>query len=819
MPTPKPQHRPLATILALSSVLLGGCRDAPPTPPTSPTSPEAGPSRVYQDCDPYSQQCPCDPNAIIGGCSSDPGDTHVSADITLRTSVSVSTTEPIYDPNTGQETTSFQETAPDVHAHVDGGYTYAGDVTVATQFTDGPDAAHTTVPQTVAADLTADNLTEVNSSNQALTDTPPAELNATSPMALVGTTQNGDVTAGWLVDQDTPVTISESRDTPGGLVASRAAAAVDAGAVARRAFVRAVALAERGSPQLAVLNGTPVKVDVSAPGRLTITDDDALDQTAIVTPPAKATARSQASRREAGKHARTFVKVDVDDEGNPLARNGKRTLGRKLWVLAEDRNEVDVDDGVRTIHQEHVATFTRVKWYRNPVRDASRRAARPTTDWIPLPGTTPGGSAASTRNTTSVGHGPSALASSGSRAAIRAPTAGPLRLVACDNECVSGGYVPPIPAPIGADPGCDREIQAHVNPSGAVNLLFQHGIWSEALTWCDNSDYLRVRFVVGNEVRHSLSNVASYETQAGELESHIQQDAQAGYGGPYVLIGHSNGGIVSRYTAQEYGGDPSVIRGVITVDSPHAGAPLVTNARKATLVALLAVPAISNLSCRFVQTFLCDQGNLLVSETGFGLLAALSPLFVANNPVLRQMTPGSSFHSQINGRGDPFPHAAVVNVAWNKWTPWRLMGDKRYCGSVQSANGVPYYVGPRTPNCGDLSRLFVDGVDKTYHRYIKCSIVGGILGFVLPGGHAVAALCAKNAAGLKVPDLVYRRLSVGTRRGDGVVPEESQNYPDGSQPFIVPDGDSHLGVTHSRFRTGFQIGLAMNRRMGVPFAQ
>ena len=55
------------------------------------------------------------------------------------------------------------------------------------------------------------------------------------------------------------------------------------------------------------------------------------------------------------------------------------------------------------------------------------------------------------------------------------------------------------------------------------------------------------------EVRHSLGWSKSYEEQADQLGERFTDDLIA-RPGTYVLIGHSNGGRVSRYMALHRGG-------------------------------------------------------------------------------------------------------------------------------------------------------------------------------------------------------------------------------------------------------------------------
>jgi hypothetical protein len=75
---------------------------------------------------------------------------------------------------------------------------------------------------------------------------------------------------------------------------------------------------------------------------------------------------------------------------------------------------------------------------------------------------------------------------------------------------------------------------------------------------------------------------------------------------------------------------------------------------------------------------------------------------------------------------------------------------------------------------------------------------------------------------MKGYDLIYKRLSVGHDSGDGIVPLGSQRYPTVTDPegqFVVPDADSHVGVTSSTGQTGPKIADAIHRWVGTTFVQ
>jgi hypothetical protein len=110
--------------------------------------------------------------------------------------------------------------------------------------------------------------------------------------------------------------------------------------------------------------------------------------------------------------------------------------------------------------------FSKMKVFANATRDSMRRAARPTTDWVPLPATTGN----SSNRTASEVRGPSSLSTD--------EGGGAGRLVMCDDAC-GGGYYPTAPEPLGIRPPCGPpDLAATVaEPAEAdVNILLQHGI-------------------------------------------------------------------------------------------------------------------------------------------------------------------------------------------------------------------------------------------------------------------------------------------------------------------------------------------------------
>lgn len=698
----------------------------------------------------------CDPNG--GGGGYDPGgginpnDSYVVGDLTVQSSTTVTLGSPIYDPVTDQSTTSFTEWAPDEHMHVAAGYSTDGATIVNSSFTDPVDPNTSPSIQVTEAGLYADNLTESNSASQQMADQQPSDATAETPMHIVGSTQNANVTAGAIVDLTDTTTVNSS-------------ATINSGAPTRpgspQIVARAAAAAERSGPQDVEVDGRYLRVEVTRQQQLQLTE---LSGTG---------SEISAAPRGGVKHWRLF-----DRRGSS-------------WILAEVHTELDDDNGTRKLHESHVIKLRHTRVFRNRKLDAARAEARPSTEWMPISssrsGVQPGSSS---------GSGLQPVSSSGS--GVHA------MLVACGDECNGGGgYVASGPQALGADLGCGQNVVGQVNSSGTVDLLYQHGIWSDATTWCAMDPYLRTRFLVHNEIRHSLNSRAYYEDQASDLQSRFSTDILS-YPGSYVYVGHSNGGIVSRLAAQRMQG--SGVRGVVTVSSPQDGAPLASVGREA-LAAAIALPFLSNnFACNLVSHLVCTVAQHLGDNTAVdGLLGILAPIIVhSSSPVTDESTVHNGFYANLNNGSEPFAHAAVINKSWDKWTEWRLYGDF-HCALYTECDG----------------RHVVARADRTYHRYLKCAVVGGIFAFFIPGAGPVAAVCGSSAAQMKGYDLIYKRLSVGHDSGDGIVPLGSQQYPSryGAGQYVVPDADSHLGVTASTGQTGPRIADAIHQQVGVPFAQ
>lgn len=99
---------------------------------------------------------------------------------------------------------------------------------------------------------------------------------------------------------------------------------------------------------------------------------------------------------------------------------------------------------------------------------------------------------------------------------------------------------------------------------------FVHGFNDGPLRFVNTASALRARGVDLKAVLSpSLSRTETVATQAGQLRS--IQNSYLWYSDSTILVGHSMGGLTSR---QSYLGNPANIAGIVTMGTPHQGAPV-----------------------------------------------------------------------------------------------------------------------------------------------------------------------------------------------------------------------------------------------------
>jgi pimeloyl-ACP methyl ester carboxylesterase len=192
-------------------------------------------------------------------------------------------------------------------------------------------------------------------------------------------------------------------------------------------------------------------------------------------------------------------------------------------------------------------------------------------------------------------------------------------------------------------------------------VVFVHGFGSSGDTWRGAASRLQSRLAIHTETP-SLGSNALYETQAHELQQRL-----GGTGADVIAIGHSNGGVVARQWSRQH-----PVSGILTVNSPHGGAPIVSNIYNYAGFNAGLVGSINDVFRVFGQG--CCSWQWIVSayagvwdfaaNAAAVSIAHLSGAIALNAalPVSPSMAPGSGYLSSLNSGGNLAREAADVPV-------------------------------------------------------------------------------------------------------------------------------------------------------------
>lgn len=445
---------------------------------------------------------------------------------------------------------------------------------------------------------------------------------------------------------------------------------------------------------------------------------DRLRETTVITPDASLVGTNASSAQHETRLVRTYVK-----------RGDK-------WILQE--MEVTAKGGTDRVATQtrEVTRLTNVTWHENKEKDAQRRAIR------------------------------ERAKASTSKAPLVAPPAGP-RLA--EATCVVDEYGNPCqPESGGGTGGGDStgsvDPCANTDPNGR-DVVFQHGFMSAAETWSRMSPWMSDDFHLGCKLAYSLTWKDRLPTQADTLRNRIRSHSTDSF----LFIGHSNGGMISRVAAQKY---PDLVSGVVTIGSPHLGAPLANNKAAVLSAALTGLSAWGYSTCPKDWGLVCGGVALFASAT-----IPLLVKFGADDaiPAFNDMKPGSNFHNTLNGAQEPFPRVGIQSYSKRLFVEWRVYGDMKD--------------GPDGPAGG---RYQVRKAKAALATDVGCGVVG-----VLIGAGPAAANCAKRAAYRLAVTGFWNVAVSGFDKSDGIVPGKSQMYPNAFRNYGIPDGDSHVGETKS----------------------
>ena len=467
-------------------------------------------------------------------------------------------------------------------------------------------------------------------------------------------------------------------------------------------------------------------------------------------------------------------KATADDakSSHQVTRDYEKKDGE--WQLKHQMYETLVEHSHgKSRHAMHLTVQSR-RYHRNAELDAKRAKLRREMDSV-------------TATAQRTGKGPAASTSmllTGCNAFAIRP---------CDNPTSA-------PLPVGDPPAPDQTIVQSVNYhdvlSSGMTVVLQHGFFSDARTWTRMRPWLKTDMVLANIEAMTTYWPNLYEDQAAELHRDIASRISPQGA---ILIGHSNGGMISRSLARNpnIGNErqptgyvaPANIKGVITIGTPHWGAPAAKHLRSINRLFRWGNDA-AILLCGWTSTYGCQNFTYIANSTMRNAFIALA----GNVPVMSQMQPNSAYHAQVNSlQESSFEKYGIESYLWKKWLPWRLYGDE-YCYEDSS--------------CGGSAQ--VKKIDKIYHHDISCSVTSGLL-----LNWKTAAKCAADAVFLRAADNLYGGWVEWA--GDGIVPGWSQRYPNipTTNIYVVDDGPAHWGETSDK-RVGQRVETVLRARMKVP---
>lgn len=441
--------------------------------------------------------------------------------------------------------------------------------------------------------------------------------------------------------------------------------------------------------------------------------------------------------------------------------------------------------------EERVVTRQRMEygtWHRNPGRDRAREAraralaAERAADPAP------------------------AVASTAALAAPTLETQAPRSMLARD---VSDASADAILDQV-CRPGALQVAETYSANEGAPSFLFQHGFCNDASTWNGFRTMMRSQYQPARIRAFSLASTERIGAQVEALSTRIREKRPQ----PYIVVGHSAGGIVGRRLGQLH---PQSVEGVVTIGSPNVGsfvADLGPELVTELLLSAVEAPCFSAPVCELITSLLTEQvsGRFLS-----GFAAALAP-------AVDDLRTGSAFQSQLNATHEPFPRVSVDVTVSNRWAFARMIGDgrtprdrlqrnERPRGDTWVTNTQRIYVGVAWVRALTTFAIFQmspfgGGVSCTRAGYSSawpaCTTPSSLTNWYAPWYQSFITYLLFDISGRVLHlmdrlDGTWTYITTRGQAGDGFVHTASQRYPDvpGTYPPLRISIDGYLADSHS----------------------
>ena len=311
-------------------------------------------------------------------------------------------------------------------------------------------------------------------------------------------------------------------------------------------------------------------------------------------------------------------------------------------------------------------------------------------------------------------------------------------------------------------------------------VVFVHGLKSDSVGWVDTAARLRGALLI--DVRTpNLNWRRSYQDQANELSGRPEL---AGLPAAPILVGHSNGGIVSREWTRSHAAG-----GVVTLGTPHGGAPLLPHFFQWASYHSATSPLLNEVLGAFSSwtdwtwlfPYFANALNYMSDYSIWSVFSLAATLGLdAAMPVTAQMHPYSSYLSGLNSWDnqsreyrDVPGRAGIVSVASNfYWAgPARAVAPEAADAVAAAIYGAAF----ATMYWGQYILVQADPMDleSTRQGLSLLSVAGHIL--------SIDPIYCRFVSSADLSECIAN---------DGVVPFTSQEYP--GAPNLYIDGPAHI---------------------------
>ncbi len=299
--------------------------------------------------------------------------------------------------------------------------------------------------------------------------------------------------------------------------------------------------------------------------------------------------------------------------------------------------------------------------------------------------------------------------------------------------------------------------------------------------------WLNQDFRFGLEVNPNLPWSNGLASQGSTLVNNINSAGGTGY----ILIGHSQGGLVSRSAAQQYQSgsqNQTTVKGVVTLDTPNQGAPIAVTGGVAINQ---AVSALSTWLWNWTGCFSAyDNWVCYIAAVAYVAAPVVAQELYYSYADIQDLTPGSSFLNQLNGFSEKFVQAGVVSNTPLWFDETRILWDALF---------LRFGCYPES-GCGERNvALITQGVFVEVVFLEAFCIFEEIFD---PNNFDYWAAEAEYFAGILVGmesiDVYWNVIVSGYQSSDALVPTSSQNYPaSAAVQYPIYSADSHTAATTS----------------------